>query len=182
MQIWAFPKQPFGSSLFVLDYQSWKLSRHLLAPAFTTASIKRVKKLFDDLIQLLLNNIEKCVISGKPFDIRPYLESFVLDTILRSFFGTEIDSANDSKNPLVTNSRDVFMKDLSLEQLTALSAPIVAKILDLRALNGKATDFMTKLIQTIINERKQNNYKCNDLLQILLESKYVNENTSKISE
>jgi cytochrome P450 len=167
----------------MLDYHSWKPSRKLLGPAFSMASIKRVRKLFEDSIQLFLNNIEKCAISGKPFDIRPYLESFVLDTSLRSFFGTEIDSANDSKNPLVTNSRDIFMKDISLEQLTALLAPTFAKIFDLRTLNRKATNFMTKLIQTIINERKHNNHKCNDLLQILLESNYVNESTSsKISE
>jgi hypothetical protein len=75
------------------------------------------------------------------------------------------------------------MKDVSLEQLTALSVPTLAKILDLRAINRNATDFMTKLIQTIICERKQNNIKRNDLLQILLESDYVNEKTSsKISE
>jgi cytochrome P450 family 3 subfamily A/cytochrome P450 family 3 subfamily C len=147
------------------------------------ASIKRVRKLFEDSIQLFLNNIEKCAISGKPFDIRSYLESFVLDTSLRSFFGIEMDSANDSKNPLVTNSRDIFMKDISLEQLIALSAPTIAEILDLRAFSRKATDFMTKLLQTIINERKHNNHKRNDLLQILLESNYINENTSsKLSE
>jgi len=167
----------------MLEYQTWKPSRQLLVPAFSMANIKRVRKLFEDSIQLLLNNIEKYAISEKPFDVRPYLESFILDTTLRAFFGTEIDSANDSKNPLVVNSREIFMKDVSLEQLTALTVPTLEKILDLRAVNRNATNFMTKLIQTIIYERKLNNNKKNDLLQILLDSTYVNEKTSsKISE
>ncbi len=172
-----------GSCLFMLDYQNWKPSRHLIVPAFSMANIKRVRKLFEDSIQLFLNNIEKYATSEKPFDVRPYFESFILDTTLRAFFGTEIDSANDSKNPLVVNSREIFMKDVSLEQLTALSFPTLAKILDLRAVNRNATDFMTKLIQTIIYERKQNNNKRNDLLQILIESNYFNAKTSsKMSE
>jgi len=41
---------------------------------------------------------------------------------------------------------------------------------------------MSKIIQRIINERKQNNTKSNDLLQILLDSTDDSLKTSKIRE
>ena len=117
---WTLPDHPGGKSLFLLDYDLWKPSRQLMVPTFSLANIKRIRNLFEDSIQLFMNNMEKFAISGEPFDIRPYFESFVLDTILRAFFATEVDSAKESNNPLVINSRKIFMKDISFEQFIAL--------------------------------------------------------------
>ncbi len=176
------PEHDSGKSIFDLDYNEWKPSRHLISPAFSLANIKRSRKLFDDSILIFLKNLEKCAISGKPFDIRPCFESYALDTILRAFFGAEVDSANDSTNLLVLNSRKIFMKDLSLEQLLALFSPKLSKIFYFRAIDKTATKYMSKIIQRIINERKQNNTKSNDLLQILLDSTDDSLKTSKIRE
>ena len=160
----------------------WKPSRYLIVPAFSLANLKRIRKLFEDSIQLFLNSIEKFAISEECFDVRPYFESFVLDTVLRAFFATEVDSANDSTNPLVLNSRRIFMKDISIEQLLALFSPTLSKIFDFRVADRTAMDFMTKLIQKMIDERKQHNIKRNDLLQILLDSTDDSPKTSKISQ
>jgi len=172
-----------GKSLFLLDYDLWKPSRHLIVPVFSMANLKRIRKLFEQSIETFLNNIQKFAISGEPFDIRPYFESFILDTILRAFFATEVDSVNDTTNLLVVNSRRLFMKDISIEQLIALFSPKLSKIFGFRVLDKKATDCMTEIIQKIIDEKKQNNTKSNDLLQTLLDS--VNDDpksTSKISQ
>jgi cytochrome P450 len=174
LKIYALPEHDGGKSLFALDYNEWKPSRHLISPTFSLASIKRNRKLFDDSILIFLKNLEKYAISEKPFDIRSCFKSYALDTILRAFFATEVDSANDS--------RKIFMKDLSLEQLLALFSPKLSKIFDFRAIDKTATNYMSKTIQKIINERKQNNTKSNDLLQILLDSTYDSLKTSKIRE
>lgn len=128
-----------------------------------------------------MNNIEKYGKSEETFDIRPYFESFVLDNILRAFFATIVDSANDPNNPVVINASNVFKKNVTFKQLFAYLSPTIAKWFDIRFVDPKISDFMTELIQNIINQRKQNNIINNDLLQVLLDSTHYKK-TSKIRE
>jgi len=169
-----------GKSLFLLDLKSWKPSRQLIAPVFTSASMKKIEKIFADSTEIIMNEIENFSVSGIPFDIKLLFESFVLSNTLKAFFAAKITSQN---NHLVLNSRKIFMKNITFEQYVALFSPTLSKLFGLRFLDRNATDFMTQLIETIINERKQKNYKSNDLLQALLDATYFNdENSSKMSE
>ena len=89
---------------------------------------------------------------------------------------------NDSINPLVINARKILNKNLKLEQLVALFSPTLTKMFDLRVFDRQAMDFMTKLIQSIIIDRKQNKIKSNDLLQVLLDSTIDSTESTKISK
>lgn len=129
-----------------------------------------------------MTNIEKFAISGEPFDVIHYFESFVLDTILRVFFSTEVDSANDSSNRLVINSRKITTKDISIKQFIAAFSPTIAKLFVFRFFDRNAADFMSKLIQKIIDERKKIILVENNFLQTLLDLTIDNQKSSKISE
>jgi cytochrome P450 len=178
----ATPEHPGGKSLFFLNYDLWKPSRQLISPAFSDKNINKIKNLIENSHQLFMNNVEKYAISGEAFDVRPCLECFVLDTILRAFFGTKVDSANEPNNPLVKNSTEIFMKNISIKQLIAYFAPTISKWFDIRFVDRHVGEYMAELVKTIINERKLNNIVNNDLLQILLDSKNDSQKTSKISQ
>jgi hypothetical protein len=62
------------------------------------------------LYEYYLNNIQKLSLLEKTFEITSYFESYILDTVLRAFFAIEIDSINNSSNPLVFNPKKIFNK------------------------------------------------------------------------
>jgi len=169
-----------GRSLALLDYNSWKPSRHLIVPVFSFANIKKIENLFNDSIKVFLNDIEKYTKSGKSFDIKPLFETLALNNILKAFFETEVNSSDDLTNPLVINLRKIFNKNLSTEQLISHFCPLLARILGFRAIDKKATDFMSELIRQKMRER--NKSKRNDLLQVLIDSTNDNQKTSKTSQ
>jgi hypothetical protein len=59
-------------------------------------------------IDEFLNNIQKLSLREQTFQITSYFESYILDTVLRAFFATEIDSIYNSSNPLVFNPKKIF--------------------------------------------------------------------------
>lgn len=174
--------KPVGQSLFFLDYDLWRTSRNLINPLFSQNSLRSIQTLFKFSNEKFMQNIEKYSKNEQTFDIMHYFKCFILDNTLSVFFATQVDSANDLNNALLENTKKLFAKNISLEQVIVVLFPTFAKWLDFRFFDKEMTDFMTELIQNIINQRKQNNIINNDLLQVLLDSTDNSQETSKISE
>jgi cytochrome P450 len=166
----------------MLDYDLWKSTRHLINPAFKLSYCKKIGQHFENCTNLFLKNIEKFGSSGKPFDVKIHFEAFILDMVLGTLFSAEVDSANDTLHPIVVNSRRIFQKDITLEQLTALFSPKLSKIFDFRAVDRLGVDYIVKFIQAIINERKRKNSKSHDILQYLLNNSNESGASSEFSE
>lgn len=177
IKIWATEDVHGGKSIFMVDGERWKLMRGMISPAFTSKNLKLMQDIVKESSQTLINHLDLISTKGKPFDIRPYLESYVMDVVLRAIFGTKVDSAGDPNNPIVAHSKEIFKVDFSLSRLIAVFAPNFAKLFGLTPLDKRASIFMTELSLRIITERRKHNVKRNDFIQYLISG---NMNESEI--
>ncbi len=177
MQTYIFPEQRGGQSLLFLDYKTWKIKRAIISPAFKTKNLKRMFYIFDKSVNSLILNLD-LISNENVIDIKPYFETFMFDIILRSAFGTEIDSVSYTDNPMIKNLDKILGIDFSLKQIIGIMSPKLAKFFDIEMVDKEAIKFLSDLSSNIIKERKGRENEKEDIIQYLINAEIDSPNDS----
>ncbi|XP_065215540.1 cytochrome P450 4c21-like isoform X2 [Planococcus citri] len=90
-----FANEWLGTGLLNANYDEWKKSRKILAPAFSSLMLSRYVDVFKKKASLLVNSLEPAADSGQVFDCRDILIKINVDTIVENTIGIPVNSTGE---------------------------------------------------------------------------------------
>ncbi|KAF5179811.1 Cytochrome p450 [Thalictrum thalictroides] len=169
-------KPMFGNGLVMLEGDNWAHHRHLINPAFSSATLKGMTSLMVESTNNMLDHWSRLIASGEPeIDVEKEVISTAAEIIAKSSFGMD-----DQKG------REVFEKLRALQVLLFQSNRLVGvpfsklmylrKTLQTRRL-GKEID---RLLLSLISSREASfGEPQQDLLGLLLADNYIDGHLEK---
>nr|XP_034824228.1 cytochrome P450 6a2-like [Maniola hyperantus] len=105
-------KEPLMINLFNIDGDTWKLLRHRLTPAFTTAKLKAMYPLIIKCAEKLQVLGEDIINNGGECDARDLMARFSTEFIGACGLGIEMDTINNENSMFRKIGRKVFSRSL----------------------------------------------------------------------
>ncbi|XP_054708885.1 cytochrome P450 3A8-like [Uloborus diversus] len=180
-------KDELGQSVLILEGQEWKDVRSVLTPTFTTAKMKQMAGSINSSIETMLDLLKDRATQGKEFDIFDTYQRLTMDVITRTAFGVRTDVQKNFKSRLLhatkllfsTSYRDpIIFIGLCFPWLRLLCIRIQGLVLGLLNRGTKPGIMLSKGLKQVIEYRRNNpQSKKADLLQLMLDSKIVQQNT-----
>lgn len=153
-----------GKGLLTSEGELWQKQRKLIQPAFHKSQLTLLLDTIHTTIQKELNNI----VLDKPSDVFPVFNDLAFQTVVKSLFSSEIKDEDSKKLQHTTEvTQQMLVKELRQPYLGwwfKLSGKIKFHI-DL-------IDESRVILKRLVNQRKQNPEKQNDLLDMLLDARY----------
>lgn len=170
---WANDKKadPLGYySLVLLKNPLWKKVRTQITPLFSLAKLKLMMPLMikcdEELIKYLKQN------DGKVIDFNSVIRKKNLNEIASCAFGIEANSFKEEISDLELATRkmlDFNNKSLAFQMFAYFYTPNLVSYLNMKFVESKSGKFFKDLFWKIINSRKNEKVKRNDLIDILIE-------------
>ena len=161
-----------GKGLLTSEGEMWQKQRKLIQPAFHKSQLLLLLDTIHITIQKELDNI----VLDKQIDIFPIFNDLAFQTVVKSLFSSEIKEDDIKKLQHATEiTQQMLVKELRQPYLGwwfKLSGKIKFHI-DL-------IDESRAILKRLVNQRKQNPEKQNDLLDMLLDARY--EDGSEMEE
>lgn len=153
-----------GKGLLTAEGEKWQRQRKLIQPAFHKSQLVL---LLDTIYAIIQKELDKIVVD-KPIDIFPIFNDLAFQTVVKSLFSSEIKDEEIKKLQHTTEiTQQMLVKELRQPYLGwwfKLSGKIKFHI-DL--INESRA-----ILKRLVNQRKQNSSKQNDLLDMLLDARY----------
>jgi cytochrome P450 len=153
-----------GKGLLTSEGEMWQKQRKLIQPAFHKSQLLLLLDTIHITIQKELDNI----VINKQIDIFPIFNDLAFQTVVKSLFSSEIKEDDIKKLQHATEiTQQMLVKELRQPYLGwwfKLSGKIKFHI-DL-------IDESRAILKRLVNQRKQNPEKQNDLLDMLLDARY----------
>ena len=177
-----------SKNLFGCEYDLWKRIRPVVSPTFTSGKMKKMYPLIDDCLKHLIDNLESHVQSGKELVVKDVFGCLTMDVIAKCAFGTDTNANKDKNNPFIVHGRGVFQVNLFRVLIVNLIPSPILKILKIRGFfaSSDSNEFFLNVARHIIKNRRENNERREDFLQILIDcqdaEKVNNEKNSQKTE
>ncbi|XP_053574907.1 thromboxane-A synthase [Bombina bombina] len=172
--------KPMSDSLLCLRDDKWKSVRSVLTPSFSTARMKEMCPLINQICDTLVNKLQGYADSEEPCNVQRSYASFTMDIVASVAFGTKLDSQEDPDHPLVRHCKmflELFTPFKPLVMLTLAFPSIMIPIA--RRIPNKKRDqinhFFFKVIRDIIADRDHQpaNERRRDFLQLMLDARNI---------
>nr|UZE89907.1 cytochrome P450 CYP9GP3 [Chrysoperla zastrowi sillemi] len=162
-------------NLFISKDKKWHNSRTILSPVFTANKMRIIFSLMascgDQIVAYFNKEYEKQG-NGKPLEIefKSTTARFTNDVIATTSFGLEIDSFKNPENEFIKTGRAIF--DFSMIRFILLfKFPFIAKIFNVKLMAPIVYEFFPKVIRETLKNRRENNIKRPDMIQLMMEAK-----------
>lgn len=149
----------------------WRRIRPASSPAFTTGKLRKMHALIQDCVKITCEHLSVAAEEARDDDMKKFYGHYAFDVIARCAFGTKLDSQADTTNQFVTASQKAFMMDFSPTQIISLLFPGLLESLNITVKAAMRYDYFRELFQQIMDERKKNNRRIEDFLQLMIEAK-----------
>ena len=153
-----------GKGLLTAEGELWQRQRKLIQPAFHKSQLVLLMDTVQHTILEELKNIK----TGKPVDVFPGFNDLAFQTVIKSVFNVSI---SDSDIASLQHTTEATQKMLVQE----LRQPFLVWWFNLSGKTKKHLDLTQNsrtILKRLVEERKQSNHKHDDLLDMLLSSKY----------
>lgn len=166
----------FGKNLVSLKGEDWREMRTNLSPAFTGSKMRAMFELVSVCGNELTKYIDRELKTKSHLDleIKEFFTKFTNDVIATCAFGIEVNSQNNPENEFYKmGARVMNFGGLvnRLKFLCFLSAPYIAKLLNLKFMGSKDEKFFRSTILDTMKTRERENIVRPDLINILLNLK-----------
>ena len=153
-----------GNGLFFSTGNYWLKQRRLIQPAFHRDKLK-------SLFGLMIKSIDSSLLEfplGKNIDIYPLVQRLSFNVLIQSLFDIKLPSqVLEEMRQILTELQGFLMKDIN-QPLHRFFYPITGK----EKAQLKNAKRLRELFLEIISKRKESNKQYDDLLDMLLNSKY----------
>lgn len=153
-----------GKGLLTVDGDFWLKQRRLIQPAFHK---QKMNQLVENMNRTIVSELEDLV-EGKPIDLFPVMSQLAFNVVAKSLFQLSIsDEKLNRIKFIIEEVQNFLIKEIRLPHKSwwfSLSGQ-VKKHLQLAEENNR-------IIQDIIEERIASKEEVNDLLNMLLETRY----------
>ena len=171
-----------SKNLGAAQYNSWKRIRPLVSPTFTTGKMKKMYPLIDECSKYLIDNLEEHVVNGKDVIAKDLFGCLTIDIIAKCAFGTDTNAHKDKDNPFVVNGKQIFETSILIVLILNLTPNFILRMIGPSVLSkGKflqSAEFFFNVSRHIIKERRQNNQRREDFLQLLMDC----QSTDKVNQ
>lgn len=153
-----------GKGLLTAEGEHWQKQRKLIQPAFHKSKLALLIETMHQVILKELNNIK----TDQEIDIFPIFNDLAFLTVIKSIFNVELSDADITS---LQNTTEDTQKMLVRE----LRQPFLVWWFNISGLTKKhlnLTENSRKILKKLVDERKKSNAKHDDLLDMLLSSKY----------
>lgn len=169
-----------SSMLFNLKNPSWRNVRMKVTPTFTSGKIKKMTELIINSSKGLIEYVEETKSHKNEFDARDLVMKFTTDVISTCAFGITANSFKENAEFREASKR-VFELNLSraIQAVSSFFAPMIFKIFKMRFIEPSAIAFMHKAFIETLRERENDKTFRGDLVDILIQIKNSEENSSE---
>jgi len=153
-----------GKGLLTAEGEHWQKQRKLIQPAFHKS---KLVLLIETMHQVILKELNK-IKTDQEIDIFPIFNDLAFLTVIKSIFNVEL---SDTDITSLQNTTEDTQKMLVRE----LRQPFLVWWFNISGLTKKhlnLTKNSRKILKKLVDERKKSNAKHDDLLDMLLSSKY----------
>ncbi|CAD6240455.1 GSCOCT00014160001.2-RA-CDS, partial [Cotesia congregata] len=179
----ASPHDRIGdANLFLIKNPAWKVVRTKLTPLYTSGKLKRMFELMVDVGEDLMTHMKSLKLEGQGqnVEVKDLSAKFTTDMIATTAFGVRANCLNDPNAAFREAGRRVFATSLyrNFELTSLFFAPQLAKPLGLKFIPSNASKFLRDTLWGVILERERSNYKRGDLIDLLVELRKANAESS----
>ncbi|CAF1093630.1 unnamed protein product [Adineta steineri] len=164
---------PLEHGLLSLKDDHWKNARAIVSPTFSTAKLKAMYSLMDQTSNMFNNRLLEYADKQEIFNIKEISQHFALDTIGSCLFGIETNSLQNENATLVKHLKGIFTLSLAnLIIIVYFLSPRLARYLYTKGysiLPKNTMDYLTELLNQILNRRRQHLERRNDFIQIMVD-------------
>ncbi|KAG8039642.1 hypothetical protein G9C98_000371 [Cotesia typhae] len=179
----ASPHDRIGdANLFLIKNPAWKVVRTKLTPLYTSGKLKRMFELMVDVGEDLMIHMKSLKLEGQGqnIEVKDLSAKFTTDMIATTAFGVRANCLNDPNAAFREAGRRIFATSLyrNFELTSLFFAPQLAKPLGLKFIPNNASKFLSDTLWGVILEREHSNYKRGDLIDLLVELRKANAESS----
>jgi cytochrome P450 len=152
-----------GKGLLTVDGEFWLKQRRLIQPAFHKQKMNQLVVNMENIIASELHNL----VEDKPIDLFPLMSELAFNVVAKSLFQFSTDAKLNRIKFIIEEVQNFLIKEIRLPHKAwwfSISGQ-VKKHLEL-------ADESNKIIQGIVEERMGSKKDVNDLLNMLLETRY----------
>lgn len=163
--------EPLMNNLFSVDGDTWKLVRHRLTPAFSSAKLKAMFPLIVEKAEKLQIVAAEIAKTGEEVDVRDLMARYTTDFIGACGFGVDSDSLNDENSAFRKLGKRIFTitpRD-AFRFILKVIAPEVFKSVKLYP--PEIENSTIGLVKMIMEQRNYKPSGRNDFIDLLLELK-----------
>ena len=154
----------FGKGLLFSNGDYWLRQRRLIQPAFHREKLQ-------GLFAIIIKSVDEFLLQfpvGKSIDIYPLVHQLSFNIIIQSLFDIKLSSQiMEELSQIFTELQDFLIKDIN-QPLRRFFYPFTGT----ENIQLKKAKRLREIFTGIINERKSSDKNYNDLLDMLLKSKY----------
>lgn len=165
--------EPLSAHLFALEGEEWKFLRKKMNPVFSSGKVKDMYGTIADISTNLLEHVTKLTSETDVINCKELFVRYGIAVISSIAFGIESDVFVSKKSTFYKVFVSVFSAELTsfLRNFFFFFGKKFAKPLKLRVIPKQTHDFITKLVQDVVEYREKNNKERNDVLQALMQIK-----------
>ncbi|KAK9501861.1 hypothetical protein O3M35_012511 [Rhynocoris fuscipes] len=160
-------RNPLDSNLFTMTGKRWKAVRNKLSPIFTTGKLRLMFDSISECGDLLVKQLENC----DEVEMRDVLGRFAMDVIGSCAFGLEAKNLEQPENEFRKMGKGIFDMDFVqfIKFIIISNFPALNKLLNVSFNKPEATKYFSGIIRDTIKYRRENGYKRNDFLQLMMQ-------------
>ncbi len=163
-----------GFGLLTSEGTLWQKQRKLIQPAFHKKQLINLLETIQGAIKIELKKIE----TGKAIDVFPIFNDLAFQTVVKSLFSSAVNQKEINKLQHITESaQKMLVKELRQPHLGwwfRLSGKIKKHISE--------TQEARNILKKLVNERKQNGKREDDLLDMLLDARYEDGSSMEMEQ
>nr|AZR39435.1 cytochrome P450 [Agasicles hygrophila] len=169
--------------LFNMEGGPWKDLRSKTPAAFTTAKMKKMYGIMQNMVDPFKYWLDEVSDSKKPVEIKSILTRFTIDIIAACGFGMNANTLKNENPDLLHHGRQFFDHQWSLYKNTmVLTTPRqILQAFNFRIFPKNTEDYMRNMFTKIYNYRKDNNIYGDDMASILMKLTELREEEKDFS-
>ncbi|VDI83243.1 Hypothetical predicted protein [Mytilus galloprovincialis] len=152
--------------------EHWKFLRSSISPTFSSGKMRQMMTLLQKCVNDMVEKMKKDTENGEVVDVCKYCGSFSMDVIASTAFGIDVDAQNDPDNAFIKNAKKAFSSGFKNPMvLLIIFFPFTRRLLPYLKISTMSKDmanFFNSAVNTVIEERRSDNTKRQDLLGLML--------------
>lgn len=156
-----------GLNLFSSDGDYWLAQRRLMQPAFHRKHITYFGQIMSDATLKMLSKWEVAALNGQILDMHDEMMRLTMEVVGRSLFSVDLSEDTNVLGQFFSESIDY----LNYRLINPFAPPLFIPTRRNRSLK-KSIKVMNKMMQEMINERRQSGEEKHDLMALLMAARY----------
>uniref|UniRef100_L7M8F7 Putative cytochrome n=1 Tax=Rhipicephalus pulchellus TaxID=72859 RepID=L7M8F7_RHIPC len=159
-------------SIMNMSGDEWKKARNVFTPALTSTRLRTITLKIKAVAERTASRVAEAAAQDKPVNFSKLIEHASLDTTAALNYSVDIDSENDKDHPLMKCVSSLYSDMAGWKLIMMFLMPGVYKKLQPDYPPKSSTDLFKVFVSHLMEERKANNRKEDDFLQVFMDADF----------